>query len=302
MMELSTEEGVFMKDKESQRYKEGTIAGIAGLCCNLVMAGAKFFIGALSNSVTIAADGANNLMDSISSLLTILGFRMEAVEEDEIHPYGHGRIEYVTGFLISVIIIYTGISVGKEAVMSILYPKIVLMSMMTVAVLIFSILMKLSMALYYRMKNKRMRSPILTAMGKDSFNDACISAMVLTGFFIMPYSNLPVDGILGLAMAVYIFASGVLSLRDNLALLLGEGPSRKTKEELREILYECAEIESVKEITVHDYGPEKKVATAEVNFSEDCDGETIRRSAERMVELCRENMNIELSIYSPICK
>lgn len=248
-----------MKHEEMRRSQEGTKAGIFGLSCNLILAVAKFFIGTIGNSIIILADGANNLADSISALLTIISFRMEASGEDEMHPYGHGRIEYVTGFLISLMILGTGISVGKEAVMRIFRPETISVSTLAVAVLILSILVKLGIMFYYQKKNKELNSPALDAVRKDSLSDACISILTLAGLCIMPCTNLPLDGILGLMMAVYIFLSGWDGFRENLTLLLGEGANRKTENELREILSECAEIESVEGITIHDYGPDKRL-------------------------------------------
>lgn len=283
-----------------QRSRDGTKAGVIGLGCNLMLAAVKFFVGISSGSITITADGANNLTDSISAVLTILGFRMEAIGEDELHPYGHGRIEYVIGFLISLLILGTGISVGKESIISIVAPKLVSVSVLTVGVLVCSVLVKLGMVFYYRSKNQRMASPTLETAGRDSFSDACVSALALIGILIIPYCSLPLDGILGIIMAVYILISGAESFRDNLALLLGEGMSRKAENELLEIFSECAEIESVKEISVHDYGPNKKVVVAEVNFAESCDREARRRTMDRVIRLCRDTMNIELFLYSSL--
>lgn len=289
-----------MEHKKTQRSQEGARAGILGLGCNVALASAKFFIGMASGSVAIMADGANNLTDSVSALLTILGFRMEERGEDEVHPYGHGRIEYVTGFLISLLILGTGITVGKEAAVSILYPKPVSGSALTVGVLVLSVLVKLGMMLYYGAKNKQMKSPALEAVRKDSLNDAGVSALALAGILLMPYCSLPLDGILGIIMALYIFLSGMKSFLENLTLLLGEGPGWKLENELRQVLSGYPGIESVEEITVHDYGPDKKVAVAEINFAKSCDREEKRRIAGCVVQLCKDTMNVELSLYSPL--
>lgn len=289
-----------MTDKAMQRSREGTKAGMIGLGCNLILAAGKFLAGAYSNSITVMADGANNLTDSISALLTIAGFRMEAIGEDEMHPYGHGRIEYLIGFLISLLILGTGVGVGRESVMSIFSPKTVSVSAWTIGVLVFSILMKLGMAVYYRSRNQRIVSPTLEAAGEDSFSDACVSALALTGILLMPSCSLPLDGILGIILAVYILVSGAEGFRNNLGLLLGEGMSRNVEDELRRIFSEYSEIERVKEITVHDYGPDKKIAVAEVDFAENCDREARRRTADYVIRLCRDTMNVELSLYGSL--
>ncbi|MCB6994492.1 hypothetical protein LI177_13475 [bacterium 210820-DFI.6.37] len=132
------------------------------------------------------------------------------------------------------------------------------------------------------------------------FFDACVSFFTLMGLLIMPHSILPLDGIVGLIMAVYIAGSGAVSLRDNLALLLGEGISRETEIELRKVLSECPEIESVERITVHDYGPDKKIAVAEVNFVESRDKDAKRKAIDDVIQLCRDTMNIEISLCGSI--
>ena len=285
-----------MTYKKRQRSQEGMKAGIVGLSCNLILTAAKFLIGIAANSIIIIADAVNNLTDGISALLTILGFRMEANEKDELHPYGHGRIEYVTGFLISLLILGTGFSVGKEAVKRIFYPETVAASVLVMVVVVFSILIKLGMMFYYRWQNKNLDSPTLEVVGKDCLSDACVSFFTLLSLLIMPHSALPLDGIAGLIIAVYLAGSGVVSLRENLALLLGEGMSQETEMELRKVLSQCPEIESVEGITVHDYGPDKKVAVAEVNFAESCDNDAKRRAVDDVIRLCKDTMNIEISL------
>lgn len=289
-----------MAHKKMQRSQEGAKAGIVGLGCNLILAAAKFLIGIAANSIIIIADAANNLTDGISALLTIWGFCMETKEKDELHPYGHGRIEYVTGFLISLLILGTGFSVGKEAVRRIFHPEMVVVSALVMIVAVFSILIKLGMMFYYRWMNKNLNSPALEAVGKDSLNDACDSFLTLVCLLIMPHSTVPLDGILGLIMAGHIAVSGAVSLRDNLALLLGEGMSQETEIELRKVLSEFPEIESVEEITFHDYGPSKKVAVAEVNFVISCDKDAKRRVVDKVIQFCRDTMNIELLLYGSL--
>lgn len=289
-----------MTHKKMQRSQEGTKVGIVGLGCNLILAAVKFLIGIAANSIIIIADAANNLTDGISALLTIWGFRMEAREKDELHPYGHGRIEYVTGFLISLLILGTGFSVGKEAVRRIFHPETVVASAQVIIVVGFSILIKLGMMFYYRWRNKNLNSPALEAVRRDSLNDACDSVFTLVCFLIIPHFTVPLDGIFGLIMAGHIASSGAVSLWDNLALLLGEGMSQETEIELRKILSECPEIESVEGITVHDYGPDKKVAVAEVNFVESCDKDAKRRAVGDVMRLCKDTMNIEISLYGSL--
>lgn len=275
-------------------------AGIVGLGCNLILAALKFLIGMTANSIILIADAANNLTDGISALLTIWGFRMEAREKDELHPYGHGRIEYVTGFLISLLILGTGFGVGKEAVGRILHPETVIVSKPVIIAAVFGILIKLGMMFYCRWKNKNLNSPALEAARRDSLNDAGESFFTLVCLFLMPHSTIPLDGILGLIMAGHIVVSGIAGLWDNLALLLGEGMSQETEIELRKVLSEFPEIESVEEIMFHDYGPDKKVAVAAVNFVINCDKDAKRRVVDNVIRFCRDTMNIELSLYGSL--
>lgn len=283
-----------------KRSQEGAKAGSVGLGCNLILAAAKFLIGTAANSIIIIADAANNLADGISALLTIWGFRIEAREKDEFHPYGHGRIEYITGFLISLLMLGTGFSVGKEALRRIFHPETVVASALVMIVVAFSILIKLGMMFYYRWKNKNLNSPALEAVRKDSLNDACESFSTLVCLWLMPHTSVPLDGILGLIIAGHIAVSGAGCLGNNLALLLGEGMSQETEMELRKVLSEYPEIERVEGITFHDYGPNKKVAVAEVHFAESCDKDARRRVVDHVIRFCKNTMNIELSLYGSL--
>lgn len=286
------------KSKTNHRSREGTKAGVFGLVCNLMLAAAKCAIGLISNSIAVAADGVNNLTDSVSAVLSILGFRLEAVEEDRIHPYGHGRIEYVTGFVISLLILGTGLGVGKEAVKSVLHPEAVSVSALTIGVLALSVAVKLGVMFYCDRKNKVLASP---GAGGDKKGQPVRRVRFRADFdresLIMPYSSLPLDGMMGIVMAVYIFLSDVSTFLGNLSLLLGEGLSRKTECQLREILAACSEIESVGGITVHDYGPEKKIVVAEVNFADSCAREDRQKTADSLTRFCKEHMDIDLSLY-----
>lgn len=291
-----------MKHKEKRRSREGAGAGVMGLICNLLLAAAKFFAGMASNSVVVMADVANHLADGFSALLTMLGFWIEAREKDALHPYGHGRIEYVIGFLISLLIIATGIGVGKTAVTRVFWPQEVSASALTICVLLLSVFVKLGMMLCCQRKNKKLKSPALEAMRKDSLSDACVSALTLAGFLAIPRLSLPLDGILGGMIAVYIVFSGTKGLFENLGLLLGEGPSQKTENELKRVLTECPEIESVGSIAIHDYGPNQKIAAAEVKRIPNRDKEAQRRIIDEAIRFCKESLNVEVSLYASLYK
>ncbi len=286
-----------MDDIEHFRSRKGMRAGVIGLTLNMILAVSKLFIGTVCNSLIIQADGANNLIDGLSALLTMAGFKLEDNGKDELHPYGHGRAEYIVGFLISIMILYTGFSVAKESIVRFFEPQKVIPSILAALILIASILIKLMLACYYKKQNREMDSPALKAMEKDSLYDAATSLLTLSGWIVMPYVRFPLDDILGMLMGAYILVFGILEFRDNLALLLGEGASGDTEGILRAMILKCSEIQSVEQIAVHDYGPEQKMAIAEVTARPGCDRKKLQKAAEEIIRLCRKQLNIELFLY-----
>ena len=195
--------------KGNRRTSVGILGGILGLLSNLLLFLAKFFIGSLSGSVSIMADAINNLSDTASSVITLAGFKIAGKPADEDHPYGHERFEYISGFVISILVTYVGIRFLDSSFMKILHPSSVLLSPIVYIVLILSILMKFWQSFMYRRLGREINSDTLKATAQDSINDVYTTIAVLISAIIEWFSGWRIDGYIGFLIALYIIYSGV---------------------------------------------------------------------------------------------
>lgn len=266
----------FIKDYENTgdpavRERYGNFAGIVGIISNVFLCTIKILIGFIANSIAIIADGFNNLADASSSVITLVGFRLAAIPEDEEHPYGHARIEYLTGLLVSAIIIVLGFQLLKTSFVKILNPEPSDFSMLTLAVLVLAILIKVWQALFYVAAGKRINSVALTATGADSRNDVIATTAVLISAVIGKFTDLQLDGIMGCVVALFIIWSGIQLVRETSSPLLGEAPD---PELVDSILKGAAEHEGVigtHDLMVHNYGPGRIFASIHIEIDADSD-------------------------------
>ena len=206
------------------REKYGNLAGIVGIICNVLLFAGKLLAGTLCGSVSVTADAVNNLSDASSSLVTLLGFRLAARPADEKHPYGHARMEYLSGLAVAVMILVIGVELVKSSVQKILHPEAVEFSVLTAAVLTGSILLKLWMALFDRKLGRKIGSAALTAAAADSRSDVISTGAVLLACVVGKLTGLMIDGWAGLLVALFILWSGVGVVKDTVDPLLGAKP------------------------------------------------------------------------------
>jgi cation diffusion facilitator family transporter len=253
------------------RARKGTQAGVAGICCNLLLFGAKLTVGTIFGSVAVTADAFNNLADSSSCIVTLLGFKMSAKPADKEHPFGHGRAEYVASFLLSLMMLLVGVELGRGAAQSILRPAAPERSAVMVAVLLGSMGVKIGMGLFYRRAGNRINSDILRANTRDSFNDVAATFTVLLSALLSPYLNLPLDGIAGFLVSGFIAWGGVSLARETMRQLLGKAPDAQLVADLRAQLLSYPGILGAHDLMVHDYGAGRGIASLHAEVAEDAD-------------------------------
>ncbi|MBQ7089649.1 MAG: cation transporter, partial [Clostridia bacterium] len=221
---------LFVKDYENTespavRARYGAVAGAVGIVTNLLLAAAKMTIGFFFGAISVVADGINNLTDSLSSIITLVGFRMSAAQADEDHPYGHARFEYLSGLAVAALVIVIGAELGKSAIEKIIAPVPVEISWAMALVLAVSALVKLWMCHFNRQLSQCIDSSALAATAVDSRNDAVSTLAVLAAALIERYASWRVDGVMGLAVAAFILYSGWNLAKDTIGPLLGEAAS-----------------------------------------------------------------------------
>ena len=284
------------------RGRYGTMAALVGIFCNVLLFVAKLLIGIFSHSVSIMADAVNNLSDASSSVITLVGFRLAQKPPDEEHPYGHARVEYISGLGVAALILVIGVQLCKSSVEKILHPEAVLFSPVVAIVLVLSIVVKLWLTLFNRNIGKRISSTSLIATAADSRNDVITTAAVLLSAVISHATGLMLDGYIGLLVAIFILYSGVQIGKETISPLLGEPADPELVETVRqETLNFHPMILGIHDLMVHDYGPGQCFASvhAEIDYREDVlVAHEVLDAVERMF---REKFRIALvTHYDPV--
>ena len=253
------------------RKAYGMLCGAVGIFLNVLLFGAKFFAGVLSGSIAITADAFNNLSDAGSSIVTLLGFHLAGQKPDPHHPFGHGRIEYLSGLVVSMLILLMGFELGKSSVEKILHPAAVDSSPLVIAILCVSIAVKLYMSCYNRSIGKKINSTAMEATAADSLSDCVATSAVLIATLVSRFTGLMIDGWCGIAVAVFILFSGFNAAKDTINPLLGTPPTVEFVNEIASLVLSHPSVIGVHDLLVHDYGPGRRMISlhAEVDASSD---------------------------------
>ena len=267
---------IFIRNREDTsspavRSAFGTLCGIMGIILNIVLFGIKMLAGILSGAISIMADAFNNLTDAGSSVITLIGFRMSGQKPDRDHPFGHGRIEYVSGLIVSMLIILVGFELGKTSLEKIITPEPVEFSIVAVIILVCSILGKAYMALYNFRIGKMISSAAMRATAQDSLNDCIATGAVLICLLISHFFNFNIDAYCGLAVSAFILFSGLRSVKETMDPLLGTPPSEEFIKQIEEIVYSYEGVEGIHDLIVHDYGPARTMISLHAEVSCDAD-------------------------------
>lgn len=263
---------LFVKDYKKTkdpvvRDRYGRLIAVVGILSNLLLSGAKIATGLLFGSIAIFADGMNNLADASSAIILLIGIRLAAKPADEGHPYGHARIEYITGLLISFFIIILGFQLLRASIDKIRFPEPIEFSWLLVAVLAVSILVKIWQALFYTKVSRVISSSTIKATAADSRNDVISTSAVLLSLFIGEFASLQLDGIMGALVAAFVIYSGVRLVLETSSPLLGNPPDPELVNAIRERILAYEGVLGIHDLIVHNYGPGRIFATVHVEVS-----------------------------------
>ena len=243
------------------RRAYGTLCGVVGIALNILLFAGKFFAGQLSGSIAVTADAFNNLSDAGSSAVTLLGFRLAGKKPDTDHPFGHGRIEYISGLIVAGLILLMGVELAKSSLDKILHPEEVTFSLLALGIMAASVCVKLYMWLYNRQVGRRIHSAAMEATAMDSLSDTASTFAVLVAMLIGKWTGLAVDGYVGLVVALFILFSAYKAARETLSPLLGQAPDPELVREIRDIVMADDTVVGVHDLVVHDYGPGRLMIT-----------------------------------------
>lgn len=251
---------LLIKDKEhtdspSVRQAYGILCGSVGIFLNLLLFAGKFFAGFISNSIAVTADAFNNLSDAGSSLITLVGFKMAGQKPDPDHPFGHGRIEYLSGLLVSVAILLMAYELIQSSFEKILHPQQVDCSVITIVILLLSITVKLYMAYYNKRISKKIDSAAMNATAMDSLSDTLSTSVVLIATIVGHFTGLTIDGYCGILVGIFILYAGFSAAKDTISPLLGQPPQPDFVQKVEEIVMSYEHVMGIHDMIVHDYGP-----------------------------------------------
>lgn len=283
------------------RARCGNLAGLVGICCNLLLSAGKFLAGLLTGSVAISADAVNNLSDASSSIITLLGFRLAARPADDEHPYGHGRTEYLSGLAVSVMILLIGAELAKTSIQKILSPEPITTGMVSILILAASILVKFWMAAFNRHVGRLIRSATLEATAADSRNDVISTGAVLIATLLQMQFGWNLDGYMGLAVAAFILWSGWGLVKDSIAPLLGQTPDPELVRHIADVTLSYPGVLGIHDMIVHDYGPGRQFASLHAEMAASADVLESHDIIDRIEKYFLEQEGLHVVIhYDPI--
>ena len=255
---------IFIKDRENVednkvRGKYAMLSSITGIIVNILLSVFKLIIGIFSNSMAIISDALNNVSDAGSAIVTMIGFKMSQKKVDADHPWGHGRMEYITGFFVDILIILVGFELLQSSVEKIIHPELPNVSDVTIILLIVAIFVKLWLFVFYGKIAKKINSTAIKGTAYDSISDSVATMAVLISTLVARFAGITIDGYVSLLVSIFILFTGIKAIKEIIDLLLGQKPDSEFVKNIEEFAKKYETIEGIHDIMVHDYGPGRKI-------------------------------------------
>lgn len=269
---------------------------IIGIATNIILVAFKATIGFIANSIAIILDAVNNLTDVLSSVITIIGTRMSNKAPDKKHPYGHGRIEYLTAVVISAIVLYAGVLAGKESIEKIIHPVKANYSIVSLIIIAVAVVAKFLLGRYVKKKGKDVNSQSLVASGEDAFMDSVLSFTTLVAAIINYVLGLSLEGYLGVIISIIIIKSAIEILKETIDSLLGVRADRELSLKLKDMVMSFKDVQGAYDLNLHNYGPSKTVASIHIQVRNDMTAEEIHILTREIEYLVYAKLGIALTI------
>ena len=266
---------IFIKDKNTEnpdtRAKYGMLSSITGIIVNILLSAIKLIIGIFANSISIISDALNNVTDAGSSIVTMIGFKMSQKKIDRDHPWGHGRMEYITAFIVDVLIVLVGLELFRSSFDKIISPELPDINNVTIIILVIAVLTKLWLFVFYNKIAKIINSAAIKGNAYDSISDSVSTFVVLLSAIVAKMYGISIDGYASILVAIFILFTGFKALKETIDLLLGMKPEKEFVEKLEEFTKNYEMISGIHDIMVHDYGPGRKIISFHAEVPADCD-------------------------------
>ncbi len=281
-----------------KRIKYSVFAGVLGIVCNFVLFVLKFTVGSIMSSIAIVSDAFNNLSDMGSSIVAIIGAKLSGKKPDKEHPFGHGRVEYISSLIVSFIIILVGFELLKSSSTKIFSPVSVTLSPVLLGILCLSLPVKFWMYSYNKYLGRKIGSGTLLAASRDSINDVIATGAVILSAVVGKFINFPpLDGIVGTVVSVIIMYSGFRISMDTIGLLLGTAPDKKLIEGIRSRVLDAPGVSGVHDLIVHDYGPGRILASVHAEVPDDCDVVEIHEVIDDLEKRIENELGVHIVVH-----
>lgn len=284
-------------DDAQVRTAYGTLSSIVGIICNVILFGAKFLIGFLAGSISVMADAFNNLSDAASSIVGLVGVKMAEKPADKDHPFGHGRIEYISAFIVAFIVIQVGFSLFKTSLGKIFHPDDMAFNWISIVILLMSIGVKLWLALFNRKLGKRINSKVMLATSADALGDVAATSATALSIVVYGIFGWNIDAVVGLVVSVVVILAGINIAKDTLAPLIGEAIDPELYEQITNFVESFDGIVGSHDLIVHNYGPSKSMASIHAEVPNDCDLEDTHEIIDRIEREAARRFGILLVIH-----
>ncbi len=284
-------------DNPQVRTAYGMMAGIVGICCNLILFGAKMGAGFMTGSISIMADAFNNLSDAASSIVGFVGMKMAQKPADESHPFGHGRIEYISAFIVAFIVIQVGFSLLKTSLGKILHPEELTFGIISVGILMLSVGVKLWMAFFNRNLGRRVQSSVMKATAADSLGDVAATSATILSIVVFGVWKVNIDGLVGLVVSVLVMIAGVNIAKDTLEPLIGGPIDPEVYRKIVDFVNGYEGIVGSHDLIVHNYGPGRSMASIHAEVPSDVEIEISHEVVDRIERDAAEKLGIFLVIH-----
>ena len=279
------------------RTRCGLLSGITGIILNIILVAGKLTVGIIAGSVAIIADAINNFSDAASSVITLAGFKLAGQKPDKEHPFGHGRIEYVAGLIVSVLIIFMDFELAWSSIEKIITPEAAEFSYAAMGVLIAAILVKFWLFYFNRKIAKRINSPSIAATASDSISDVIATGVVLAALIAGQYTTFPIDGVAGVIVAIFIFKAGWGAVKTTQAPLLGRPMSKELADAIDKLALEHENILGIHDLIYHDYGPGRAIVSFHAEVPADGNLMETHEMIDHVEREIREKFGIEAVIH-----
>ena len=293
---------LFIKDSENTgdmkvREQYGFLSGIVGIICNIILTLAKFIIGTITGSIAVTADAFNNLSDAGSSAVTLFSFKLSNLPADDNHPFGHGRFEYISAMAASFLILTMGVELIRSSVGKIINPEPVEFSWVAVIILLMSIGVKIWLGVFNRFIGKKIDSPALTAVMADSFSDTLATTVSMIALILSKFTRIPLDGYMGIVVALFIFAAGAGIFKDTMNVLLGSAPDPKLVEDIEKEILSYDGVLGVHDLIIHNYGPSRIFVSAHAEVPSTVNIVEIHETIDTIERDIKKKFNLSITIH-----